>query len=153
MNTTIDVSNIIDELVSATKRHRDSHAEMWSCMSPEYKLREVSTVKLTLPRRLGKTSYIKSRATNKDLVIVHHDTMKREYIDCAAEVISAYQVRRICSIGLPTRMFEHVYVDEPQLVFGDRLSGELFSEDTMYSLFSGIYRSSVHADMIIMLGT
>lgn len=146
--------NTIDTLVSVTEQHRLTWQEDRAAMSPEYWLRNMSTLDLVLPRRIGKTSYINDRAKSDDLVILHNHAMKNPYEDSPALVVTPSEIERLLGRGVAARhAFNRVYVDEPHMVFNEHYTSEIFSRDKFYLLFGGIYSSRVSTGMVIMLGT
>lgn len=116
-------------------------------MSKSQWTRDMATVNLSVPRQVGKTSYIIKRASCADLVIVHNQAMKDLYRGACALVVTPPELNRL-NRGRVQRGFHRVYVDEPRLVF---TSG--FSLDELYSLFDGSQCSPYCANMFIMLGT
>lgn len=137
----------VDALIRITEDNQVANEGWQAMMAPGMWLREMSTVNLVVPRRVGKTSYIAKRARCADLVIVHNHEMKREYRDSRAQVITIPELMGLIR-GRTGRGFNRVYIDEPSLVFKTG-----FSIDELYSLFCGEYGSHVCANMFIMLGT
>ena len=137
-----------DTLVQLSEDNQLAHEDHQTMMHPGMWLRDMATVNLTLPRRVGKTSYISKRAKCADLVIVHNREMKREYRNSRALVVTLPEFLSLVRGGREHRGFNRVYIDEPRLVFNDK-----FTVNEMYSLFCGESGARVCANMFIMLGT
>lgn len=139
----------VDSLVRISEDNQLQAEHYRDTMHPGAWLRDMSTVMTMVPRQVGKTSYIMSRARCADLIIVHNHAMKDQYQGSRAEVVSAPELSRFMRqfIGAK-RGFNRVYVDEPRLVFTNG-----FTSDELYSFFCGEYRANTCANMFIMLGT
>lgn len=138
----------VDVMVRMTEDGQISHEGNRPYMSNQLWLRDMSTVSLTVPRQVGKTSYINKRATCADLVIVHNHLMKSMYKESRATVVTVQELMNGFNRGRSQRGFNRVYVDEPRMVFDRR-----FSLDELYSVFSGECGSSLCANMFVLLGT
>lgn len=137
----------VDMLVRTAEDNMLKHEDHQSMVSKGTWLRDMATVSLTLPRRVGKTSYINKRARCADLIIVHNHEMKREYRDSTALVITLSMLDHLTR-GRSQLSFNRVYVDEPRLVFTGH-----FSTDDLYAGFCDGIGSRACANMFIMLGT
>lgn len=139
----------IDSLVQLAEDNQVRYDHLRDNMHPGVWLRDMATVMMTVPRRVGKTSYIMKRAKCADLIVVHNHEMKRQYQGSRAHVIAAPELDRFMrqNVGIK-RGFNRVYVDEPRLVFSGR-----FTSDELYSFFCSGYGSSMCANTFIMLGT
>lgn len=136
-----------DALIQISEDNQLTHEDDQSMMHPGLWLRDMATVNLVVPRRVGKTSFINKRAKCADLVIVHNQEMKREYKGSRALVVTISELTNLTRGGRTPIGFNRVYVDEPQLVFDRRVS-----IDEFYALFCGDHHRMC-ANMFIMLGT
>lgn len=137
----------VDVMVRMTEDGQILHEGNRRYMSTQHWLREMATVSLTVPRQVGKTSYINKRATCADLVIVHNQSMKDMYRGSRTTVVTTHELAGL-NRGRSMRGFNRVYVDEPRLVFNNR-----FSLDELYSVFGGEFGSPLCANTFILLGT
>ena len=71
------------------------------------------TVRCDIGRRSGKSAYIKSRASENDLIVVATFYMRQYFSETKAKII----VPRMLDMISDDRRFKTVYVDEPRLVF------------------------------------
>jgi len=119
----------IDEVI---KTHRDIRRDLicpsvFQSYSPAAVSEAFCTVKLDFGRRSGKTSYINSRATSKDLIIVDKVRSVGIYSSSNADVFSIRQV--LYSVIYGHEEYENIYIENPSSVF---LKGY---EEAMYRLF------------------
>jgi hypothetical protein len=102
----------IDALVEYGLEYQTKYvAEYEQEMSVGVFAKEFRTVGVNLPRRSGKSTYIGSRATEEDVIIVAYYEMKRMFMQAhspKAEVIYAGQT-------LERDHVRRVYIDEPRL--------------------------------------
>ena len=107
---------VIDNLIYLNKANRnDSFSEH---VSLRLYIKNFCTVLCDIGRATGKTSYIKSRATSKNLVIVHNMRLKRElYYDCVADVMSADTLENYSGGYFSGMHYNTIYIDEPRSVF------------------------------------
>jgi hypothetical protein len=77
-------------------------------------LREFGTISLNVGRQVGKSHYIKTHATENDLVIVYNMRNRDYYRDCPATVLSPLQLTP--PPGIPPVKYNKIYIDEPALV-------------------------------------
>lgn len=141
--------NAVDSLVQISEANQLEFDQYRDTMPTGVWLRDIATVNLMVPRRVGKTSYITKRARCADLIIVPTHAAKYQYKGTRALVIAAHELDRFARAFIGTsRGFNRVYVDEPKLVFAHG-----FTSDKMYSFFCGEAQAPVCANMFIMLGT
>lgn len=138
----------VDSLIRISEDNQHNLDHYRSAMYRGQWLRDVATVQLTVPRQLGKTSYILKRANCADLIIVHNHAMKRQYEGTRAQVIAAHEVDRFLRYTGVKQRFNRVYIDEPRLVFTNG-----FTSDNLYSYFCGECGSNACTNTVIMLGT
>ncbi len=137
----------VDYMIQLTEEHALSWEDKQDYFSRPMWLRNFATVHLTLPRAVGKTSYINKRARCADAVIVHNQEMKSQYKNSCARIFIPHELNQL-GRGCGRVGFNRVYVDEPRLVFN-----QWFSKDDLMAVFGGVSNPSVCANMIIMLGT
>lgn len=105
------ISDLIDAALDLELPTRESLLEARDSMSPTGYVLEFRTICLGLPRRSGKTTYIKENACGDDLVVVHNyasaDQVYRDFEACP--VVSSPEVLR--NIEIRT-----LWIDEPWLV-------------------------------------
>lgn len=110
----------VDMLVEANEafRKRDTLKDLFASMPPDVYAAEVATVSVNSNRRAGDTSYIFSRATAEDLVVVG-DRMLLGLYKGSAEV-------RVAGTPLPEKRYRRIYVDEPWRIFKSTSEREAF---------------------------
>lgn len=140
-------TGVVDTMVRLMEDNQLLHEGNRQYMSSGQWMRDMSTVNMTVPRQIGKTTYIIKRATCADLVVVHSQAMKDFYKGSRATVLTPSELTRF-NRGRMQRGFHRVYVDEPRMVFDHNMSIEEF-----YSMFNGDYGSSYCANMFVLLGT
>lgn len=111
----------IDSVVSAMRSMYDEQEELSATMQLSYpfKIRQMRMVDLTVPRRFGKTMYIRRNYTEHDLVLVpSYDMLKHTYeikhlskIVWPVQSFIAAMKRGTVARPLPTHT---LYVDEPE---------------------------------------
>lgn len=104
---------LYDSLIALNKSHRAERAEELNILGLVWWAKECATVHCNIGRNTGKSSYICSRATERDLVIVKAKSLTVLYKQCAAMVITPEE----CQEKTYGRTFSTVWIDEPAKVF------------------------------------
>lgn len=85
--------------------------------SPVAWARDFNTIHCSIGRRSGKTSYIKHKATEHDLIVVESapiaQMLKQEYD------MKDLNIKVISGIKKGNQKYKTIFVDEPKLVFGN----------------------------------
>jgi hypothetical protein len=140
----------VDSLIRLSEDSRiefDDHKRM---LYPSQWLYEFGTLGLTVPRRVGKTSYIAKRAACADLVVARSEMLKRDqYRDTCATVMTVDQLVRGFGgrFAGSTLKFNRIWFDDSWGMLS------LDQQDEVYYFFSGQHPSRACANMFIMLGT
>lgn len=144
--------NTVDSLVRLNEDMQLELEDVRKSMNPAMWAVEMATVSVSAGRRLGKTTYIKSRARCADLIIVPNTMMKAEYKGTRATVVTAselgqYGYGSTKYRGLSVaRSYNRVYVDEPALVF------KLLNLGDFYNGLTGAGGHVCCANTFILLG-
>lgn len=101
-------------LISINRENRVKYNDA-KIMYPLYRyVREFCTISVDVGRGVGKTEFIQNHASYQDLVIVFSKTEKERL----AKKIPAIVLTPDEIVSLrPSRIFETIYIDEPDLVF------------------------------------
>ena len=117
---------MMDDLIAYHKKRRlDLAAHVVNSMSPVQYAMEFCTVRCDIGRRTGKTEYVKHRADEYSLVIVHREQCTKGYPD---NVI----VKNINELVGHNGVFfgkikpRTIYIEEPQMVFRTIPQHELY---------------------------
>ena len=126
--------DMVDNMIAYNKQRRlDMEAHIIHSLSPVQYAMEFCTVKVDVGRRTGKTAYVKHRADEYSLVIVHHNHRIVGYPD---NVI----VKRVSELMGHNGVFfgrikpRTIYIEEPQMVFRSIPQPDLY-----YRLVDEIY--------------
>jgi len=142
--------DIIDDAVALNIVHQYKNEDSKRYIAPAHWLAEFGTVEINMGRACGKSRYISKRATPADLVICRNEEEKRHVFKDVTHVSTARELKDVMEMTgawrgrkLPDDMYwNKIYVDEPQLIFRDRLAREAFFE-----------LISDRCNQVIMLGT
>lgn len=109
--------NIIDSLIDLNKEHRKEIFDgLQETLSPAHYAAEFCTVTCDAGRRMGKSEYIKRRATPDCLVVAYNkDMAKAIFGKTEYDVLSARQIINGATRG--KRAYKVIFVDDAQEVF------------------------------------
>ena len=109
--------DFVDNMVAYSHQRRMEMAgHIVHSMSPGQYAMDFCTVKVDAGRRSGKTEYVKQRADEYDLVIVHNHNLTKGYPDhiivvCIADIARWHDMFR------GAKKPRTVYIEEPNMVF------------------------------------
>ena len=91
------------------------------------------TIRCNIFRGIGKSQYIIDNVTEKDLVVVKEENMKRVFrsrfkteLDGKIDIISAKKINAMA--GRAGKSYEKIYVDEPIMCFDSRSMFEFYGK-------------------------
>ena len=124
--------DFVDNMVAYSHQRRmDVHTV--HSMSPVQYAMDFCTVKVDAGRRSGKTEYVKQRADEYDLVIVHNHNLTKGYPDHII-VVCITEIARWHDMFRGAKKPRTIYIEEPNMVFRTIPQHELY-----YRLVDGIY--------------
>lgn len=125
---------VVDNMVAYNERRRlDMAAHIGNSMSPVQYAMDFCTVKVDAGRRTGKTEYVKQRADEYSLVIVHNNNLTKGYPDHIIVVIIT-EIARWHHMFRGARKPRSVFIEEPNMVFRTMPQPDLY-----YKLVDEIY--------------
>lgn len=129
----IEYWRAIDFLINLNLKQQYTFALQEQYVSKQQWAKEFATVRCDIGRRIGKTSYIKSRANYGDLIIVGKYHLKKEMMHPipSADVITHadLEMPRYRWIGHSIPRYSRIYIDEPGNLNLD-LVYDIFARDT-----------------------
>lgn len=123
----------VDSLIILNKLNRELFYDKIKHIGDISFANEFGTVHVNCGRRIGKTEYIKSRATENDLVIVFNQHVKQTIFNgCKATIACAFEFKDKKSIEKfieknDLSKFKSIFIDEPELVFKDINKEDLYA--------------------------
>ena len=135
-NPTTDLPffDMVDGMVAYSHQRRlNNITPLVYSLSPVQYAMEFCTVKVDAGRRTGKTSYVKQRADEYSLVIVHNHNLTKGYPDNII-VVSITDIARWHDMFRGARKPRIIYIEESQMVFRTIPQHELY-----YRLVDEIY--------------
>lgn len=145
---------LIKEARKFVETNRDNlPLNLYSILSKEAFAREFCTLHINPGRRTGKGTFIRNNASNRDLIIVANEILRRDYLYISSsKVITISDLERLeypstvrfCECGvLVSKVYNTIYIDEPRLCF----SNDRVPIEKVYRLFA-----HSHNQMFILLG-
>ncbi len=126
--------SVVDNMIAFNKQRRlDMVSHLAHSMSPVQYAMDFCTVKVDAGRRSGKTSYVKQRADEWSLVIVHNEHLTKGYPDHII-VVSITEIARWHDMFRGAKKPRTVYIEEPNMVFRTIPQPDLY-----YKLVDEIY--------------
>ena len=128
MNINMEFARAIDFLIALNVNRQCAFGAQESFISKKHWAKEYATVRCNIGRQIGKTSYIKSRASYGDLIIVGKYALKKEMMHPipSANVITHADLD-IVKFDWPR--YHRIYIDEPGNLNLD-LVYDIFARDT-----------------------
>lgn len=128
MNTNMEFARAIDFLIALNVNRQCAFGTQESFISKKHWAKEFATVRCDIGRQIGKTSYIKSRASYGDLIIVGKIADKKEMMHPipSANVITHADLD-IVEFDWPR--YHRIYIDDPGKLNLD-LVYDIFARDT-----------------------
>jgi hypothetical protein len=118
-------ADLLDRLIALNQSNRQRAFNLWpACLPAEWAM-SFATVRCDVGRRSGKSTLIKSRATDRDLIVVANELVRRTSFADAGGV-TVVTPSRVDATGKGKR-FRTIYVDEPSLVFRSIPQRHLYS--------------------------
>lgn len=127
-------SETVDMMVAYSHQRRlNMTVHKVHSMSPVQYAMDFCTVKVDAGRRTGKTTYVKQRADEYSLVIVHNNNLTRGYPENVI-VVSITELVRWHDMFRGAKKPRTVYIEEPNMVFR-----QIPQPDLYYRLVAEIY--------------
>ncbi len=125
--------DMVDGMITYNERSRKPISHLSNSMNPVHYAMEFCTVKVDVGRRTGKTEYVKRRADEYSLVIVHNNNLTKGYPDHII-VVSITELVGHNGVFFGRIKPRTIYIEEPQMVFRTIPQHELY-----YRLVDEIY--------------
>lgn len=114
----MDFCQCVDDLVQLNIANRQKVTHLAEEFPIHAWVREFATVRCDIGRQTGKTSYIKSRATFNDMIIVRHQHLVRYFMDLPPLDDSGNLGPNVVSqsnfpSGICYSRYNKIYIDEP----------------------------------------
>lgn len=107
----LEYFNILDKLINFDYNKTNKYN-----LDSVHYAKEFNTISISLPRQVGKSTYIKLNCKEDDLIVIHSECNRNYYKNVKSEVIKWSDYSKLFFKGKRVN-YDTVWVDEPSIIF------------------------------------